>query len=433
MKIAILGFDIEGKASYEYYTRLGHTVTVHDQNESVQVPTGAACVLGDSYLDNLGAYDLLIRTPGLHPDKILAKNPSVGDKIWSGTNEFFKVCPTKNIIGVTGTKGKGTTCTLITKMLETAGKTVHLGGNIGTPALALLDSIQPDDWVVLELSSFQLQDLRHSPHIAVCLLVVPEHLDIHGNMDSYIAAKKQLFEHQSTDDVAIYFAKSKLSHTIASTSPGSLVPYYKSPGAHVSADKVMIENQEICKTSDIALLGEHNWQNVCAAVAAAWQVTQNTDAIRTAITNFTGLPHRLELVREVGGVRYYNDSFSTGLHATEAAINAVPGPLVAIVGGFERHLPLESFASFAASASNVRQFLVIGQSGKRLMNAFVNAGVKNATESQAKTMNEVLEDARHIAKQGDAILLSPGFASFDMFKNFEERGDHFRTIVNDLP
>src|SRR6185312_13574192 len=178
MKIAILGYDVEGRASFEYFAAQGdHQLTICDRNPEVEIPAGADSVLGGGYLDDLDRFDLLVRTAGLPPQAILEKNPGVAEKITTQVNEFLKVCPTKNVIGVTGTKGKGTTSTLISHMLEAAGQTVVLGGNIGIPVFALLPKLKADTWVVLELSSFQLIDLKRSPHIGVCLMVVPEHLD----------------------------------------------------------------------------------------------------------------------------------------------------------------------------------------------------------------------------------------------------------------
>lgn len=207
MKIAILGFDIEGRASYEYFAAQGHDITIHDQKTDLQLPAGAVSVLGETYLDNLDRYDLLVRTAGLPPSRILEKNPSVEPKVTTHINEFMRACPTRNVIGVTGTKGKGTTSTLIAKMLEAAGLDVRLGGNIGVPPLSFLNKLSNDSWVVLELSSFQLIDLKTSPHIAVCLMVVPEHLDWHPDVDEYFSAKSQLFAHQTTNDAAIFFCR----------------------------------------------------------------------------------------------------------------------------------------------------------------------------------------------------------------------------------
>ena len=432
MNVAIVGFDREGRASFEYYSAKGATITVCDQNPEINVPDGTPTQLGVDYLKDLDRFDVIMRTPGIHPGKILAENPGVADKISSGTNEFFKVCPTKNIIGVTGTKGKGTTSTLITKMLQAAGYTVHLGGNIGRAALNMLPEISANDWVVLELSNFQLIDIKHSPHIALCLLVVPEHLDWHTDEAEYHTAKARLFKHQTDNDTAIYYANSDESKHIVQTSAGTHIPYFKSPGAEVVDGNIQIDGTVICTTDELKLLGEHNWQNACAATTAVWQVVHNADAIRSVLTTFTGLQHRIEYVREIGGIRYYNDSYATGLHATEAAIKAVPGPAIIILGGYDRMLPLEKFATFATSASSVREYLIIGACGDRLQKALAEAGATNTTRSSATTMKQVIADAQALAQPGDAIVLSPGFASFDMFNNFEERGNLFRDIVNTL-
>lgn len=432
-KVAIVGFGVEGRASYAYFTKQGADITICDQNiHLADIPEGAKTRLGPDYLEGLDAYDIVMRTPPIRADILTEKNPRIADKISGNINEFFRVRPTQHIIGVTGTKGKGTTSTLIAKMLEASGKHVFLGGNIGIPALSFIDDVQPDDWVVLELSSFQLSDLRYSPHIAVCVLVVPEHLDWHGDFADYTNAKANLFRQQTQEDIAIFYAKSDAARAIAQTGNATPIPYYQSPGACVIDGSVVIDGQEICRTDELKLLGEHNWQNVCAAVTAVWQVTQDVHALRSVLTTFGGLPHRIEFVRELAGVRYYNDSYASGLHATEAAIKAVPGPTISIIGGHDRMLPLEHFAEFAARANSVKQFMVIGACGDRLAQALDHAGVTNYTRSTATTMPQIIADAQKLASPGDAILLSPGFASFDMFKNFEIRGNEFRNLVQAL-
>lgn len=438
MKIAIVGYDIEGRVSYDYFAAQNdgeseHELTICDQNQAIEVPDGALSVLGDSYLDNLDRFDLIVRTAGLPADKILAANPGVASKITSQINEFFKASPTRNIIGVTGTKGKGTTSTLLTRILEASGLTVRLGGNIGVPPLSFIGELDAKSWVVLELSSFQLSDLHYSPHIGVCLMVVPEHLNWHADMDDYIAAKSHLFAQQASEDIAIYFADSPTSQQIANNGQGRKLPFFAEPGATVSAGEVRIADQTICTTDELQLLGEHNWQNVCAAITAAWQVTQDVAVIRRVVTSFTGLPHRLELVRELDGVRYYNDSFAAGLHATEAALQAIPGKKVAIVGGFDRMLELDHFGEFMAThGSDIRQLVLIGASAARLADVLTAAGFTNFTVSDAKTMPDIIKAAQAWAQAGDAIVLSPGFASFDMFKNFEDRGNQFKQVVEQL-
>ena len=221
MKIAILGFAGQGQSSFEYWNTQENELTICDRDEKIVIPHGAKAILGPTYLKNLSQFDLIVRTPIVHPRDIIAsnpENPNILDKVTSNTNEFFRVCPSKNIIGVTGTKGKGTTSTLIAAILEAVGEKVHIGGNIGTPPLELLKGgIEPDDWVVLELANFQLIDLKYSPKIAVCLMVVPEHLDWHEDMEEYIAAKQQLFINQSQKDIAIYYADNEDSESIASS------------------------------------------------------------------------------------------------------------------------------------------------------------------------------------------------------------------------
>jgi len=434
MKVAILGYGVQGRAAYDYW-HPAHEVTICDRNEQLELPPGARGQLGPEYLNHLDRFDLLVRSPALHPNDITAANtPAILDKVTTVTNEFLRVCPTRNVIGVTGTKGKGTTCTLIARLLEAAGQRVHLGGNIGTPPLALLaDTIQANDWVVLELANFQLIDLRTAPHIAVCLMVVPEHLDWHGTTKDYEQAKAQLFVHQTADDIAIYYADNEASQRIAAAGAGQKIPYYAPPGALIETDAVMIDGKRLCSTTDLKLLGKHNWQNVCAAVTAVWQITQDADAIRSVLTSFGGLPYRLELRREAAGVRYYNDSFAASPHTPIAAIEAVPSKKVMIIGGFDRHLKLDNLAAdLVRLQDQVRKILLIGASADRTAQVLKQHGFTNFEISKATDMAAIVRQAAGLAQTGDAVVLSPGFPSFDMFKNFEERGRAFNQAVEQL-
>jgi UDP-N-acetylmuramoylalanine--D-glutamate ligase len=432
MNVAIIHYGVEGRAALPYWQAKGATVTVCDQNEQLQLPAGVQAQLGEHYLDDLGRFDVIMRTASVHPQRILEKNPGVESKITTTVDEFMRVSPTKNIIGVTGTKGKGTTSMLIVTMLEAAGKQVFLGGNYGISPFDFLAKVTPDSWVVLELSSFMLYDITHSPHIGVCLMVQPEHVDWHGDVTDYYRSKANMFAHQGTHDIAIYYADNVVSHKIASTSPGDKIAYYDEPGAYIHDGNVMIDQTILCKTTDLKLLGKHNWQNVCAAVTAVWQVAQAPDAIRSVLISFSSLPHRLELVREVQGVRYYNDSFASDPYATQAAIAAIPGKKVIIVGGYERMLPLAGLAKTIAGHKDIHTVLLIGQSAARVAEALQHAGYNNFHISTAKTMTDIVREARGLAKSGDAVVLSPGFASFDMFKNFEVRGLAFKEIVHSL-
>lgn len=434
MNIAIIGYGSQGASAYEYWSGPEHSITICDKNTDLSIPKGAASRLGDDYLDNLNDFDLIIRSPSIHPNDIEAHNSDVTiqSKVTTNTNEFFKVCPSKNIIGVTGTKGKGTTSTLITRMLEAAGKRVHLGGNIGTPPLEMLkNGISADDWVVLELANFQLIDLKYSPTIAVCLNVVNEHIDWHTNEAEYYAAKSQLFAHQAAKDVAIYYAPSQTSLQIASKSKGRLIPFYAAPGAHVDQDKVIIADQILCSVQEIGLLGKHNWQNVCAAVTAVWNVTQDTEAIKYTIVQTKNLPFRTEKTTVLRGVNIYNDSFATAPDATLAAANAVTEEKVLMIGGYDRGNDLEHFALELQKVSRLKKVVIYGQSADRIAKALTQHGFSNYVVTTGD-FRDIVSTALEFCAESDALVFSPGFASFDMFKNFEDRGIQFNNVIEQL-
>jgi UDP-N-acetylmuramoylalanine--D-glutamate ligase len=432
MKIAILGYGLQGSSAYEYWNMPENQVTVCDQNTTLELPDNVERHLGPDHLKGLDEFDLIVRSPIVHPRHIQeANSPEILSKVTTVTNEFLKVCPSKNIVGVTGTKGKGTTSTLIAKLLEASGKKVHLGGNIGTPPLDLLkDDIQADDWVVLELANFQLIDLKASPRIAVCLMVVPEHMDWHKDMAEYMTAKQQLFAHQTADDYAIYYAKNENSHSVASASPGHKVPYMQAPGAEVTDDAVMIGGQTICKTSELKLLGKHNWQNVCAALTAFWQVAQNTEAARQVLTSFSGLEHRLELVRELDGVKYYDDSFGTTPETAIVAIEAFDQPKVVILGGSDKGASFDNLAQVVKD-NNMRAVLLIGKMAPNIQQSLEAVGFTNFIFGGG-TMTEIVKTAQENARPGDVVILSTACASFDMFKDYKDRGEQFKAAVQAL-
>lgn len=439
MRVAILGYGGQGATAYEYWSEKGAEITIHDKDTTLHFDDNIKSVIGEDYLENLHQYDLLIRTPALHPSEITKANPDspeILSKVTTVTNEFFAVCPSKKIIGVTGTKGKGTTSTLIAKMLESAGERVHLGGNIGIPPLELLkNDIKPQDYVVLELANFQVIDLRYSPHIAVCLMMVPEHLDWYdGDYQRYKDSKKPLFTHQTAEDIAISFADNKDSFEIASVSKGKKIPYYSPPGAWVKEEQeIIIDNVVVCKTDEIGLIGRHNWQNVCAAVTTVWQITHDLNAISQTIKSFKGLPFRIENRGTINQITYYNDSFATAPDSTVAALNAIDEPKVLIAGGFERGLDLTTFAAGIQSHSaDLRKVVLIGESAERLAGKLREAGFENFEVTDDKSMDVIVSKATPYAAPGDAVVLSPGFASFDMFKNFEERGKAFNEAVSKL-
>ena len=261
-------------------------------------------------------------------------------------------------------------------------------------------------------------------------MVVPEHMDWHEDLEEYIAAKQQLFINQSEDDVAIYYTDNENSESIASASEGNLIHYFENTSAIVANNKIIIENSDVCDVSDIALLGKHNWQNVCAAVTAVWQITNNTEAMSEVIKNFNGMEHRLELVREINGVKYYDDSFGTTPETAIVAIEAFAEPKIVILGGSDKGAHFDELAKVVKN-NNVKQVLLIGQMAELIKKSLDKVGYNNYIDG-GKSMEEIVANAIKIATNGDVVLLSTGCASFGMFKNYRDRGEQFKTAVKSL-
>jgi UDP-N-acetylmuramoylalanine--D-glutamate ligase len=444
MKVAVLGYGIEGRVSAQYWRAKGHQVTVCDQESDRDIPPEYGSKLGDGYLHDLEGFDLIVRSPGVHPEAILSANPGSPDlaaKITTNLNEFLNSCPTSHLIAVTGTKGKGTTATLAAKLLETAGRRVYLGGNIGVPPLEFLSKLQPEDYVVLELSSFQLFDVKRSVPTAVCLAVVPEHLNWHADVAEYQAAKANLFRLQTPESRAVYNARSETATAIAGNSPGDKIPYEVPPpgtepeqksGAHVSGDHVNYGNTEVAVVSEIALPGRHNLENVCAAIAATWpEIQGELNAARKVLREFRGLEEHLELIAEIDGVKYYNDTYATAPDAAIAAMNAFAADKVMILGGIDKKVPLEDFVD-AVVKSNVRGVVLIDDLAAQLADLFAARNYKNAVMGGG-TMSGIVAKAHAMAQSGDVVLLSPGCAgNGGMFVDKLDRGHQFNAAVKAL-
>jgi UDP-N-acetylmuramoylalanine--D-glutamate ligase len=285
----------------------------------------------------------------------------------------------------------------------------------------------------LELSSFQLINLKSSPHIAACLMVVPEHLDWHADEIEYQQAKAQLFTHQTAEDLAIYYAENAVSKEIASHGDGQKIPYYASPGAVVDNDVIRIGETDICRVDELKLLGAHNWQNVCAAVTIVWHAnadTQNVEAMRSVLTTFSGLEYRLELIRELDGVKYYNDSFGTTPETAIVAMQAFDQPKLIILGGSDKGATYQELAK-AVAGGNVRAALLIGEQADRIKAALDDVGFTAYTPG-GQSMSDIVTTARGLAQPGDVVLLSTACASFDMFQNYKDRGRQFTEAVQAL-
>ena len=422
-KIAVIGEGIEGISSAKYLKSKGAKVTILDQKQ------------GSNYLDNLEDYDLVVRSPGIKIE-MLEKYVS-RDKITSQTKTFFDICPCP-IIGVTGTKGKGTTSTLIYEMLKKDGKDAYLGGNIGNTPFDFFEHLKSSSVVVLELSSFQLLDLHKSPHIAVILMITSEHLDYHPNVLEYISAKRNIIKFQNSSDFAIINRDYPASNESDVEVLGKV--FYVSRerevdnGCFARDGKIVIRTKDreipVFETKDLLLRGKHNYENVCAAVMAAYLAGVSIKNIQEVLADFAGLPHRLELVGVVNGAEYFNDSFSTTPETAIAAIEAFKEPEILILGGSSKNSNFQELGEVISKKGNIKAIIGIGVEWVRIK-PFIKS--KNIILIEgAKDMHTIVLAASKIAVSGDVVLLSPACASFDMFKNYKDRGEQFKEEVSRL-
>lgn len=446
-KVAILGFGVEGLSAANFLLKHGAKICIFDEKkdedfdgstiESLE-KQGAQFIFGK--IPGLQDFDDIVRSPGV-PLSIESLQEAFSRKqnVTSVTKLFFDLCPCP-IIGVTGTKGKGTTSTLIYQMLREQGEDVYLGGNIGVPALDFLEKLTINSKVVLELSSFQLIDLEKSPHIAVMLMVTSEHLDYHKDVNEYVAAKRNILAHQSPQDFAIINKDYPASRESDIYTPGHVLNVSREAeveeGACVVECSILVDIEgakaKIIDTKDILLPGKHNYENVCAAVVASLLAGVEKKYIVHVLKTFKGLEHRLELVRNVHGVRYYDDSFSTTPETSIAAIESFTDPEILILGGSSKNSDFQRLGQIVTESENIKALIGIGKEWKRIKSSIQDASSRIQMIEDCKNMKEIVEKAEKIAESGDVVLLSPACASFDMFKNYKERGDQFKREVKRL-
>ena len=428
-KIAVIGIGLEGKSSAEFLKKHGASVEIRDKTQ------------GEDYLKDLDKFDLIVRSPGVRIAELITHNSElITKKLTSQTKLFFELCPTKNIIGVTGTKGKGTTSSLIYEMLKADGRDAYLGGNIGVPPFDFLEKLTKDSWVVLELSSFQLLDLARSPHIAVFLMVTSEHLDYHKDVLEYISAKRNLLRFQTENDFAILNHDYPVSNESDIYGDGKV--YYVSREREVEEGCFALGNQIVLRlkgndvplidTRELFLRGDHNHENVCAASLAAYLAGVKAGTITQVLKSFKGLEHRLELVAEIAGVEYYNDSFSTTPETAIAAIKSFKNPEILILGGSSKNSNFEELGKIISSQDNIRTIIGIGEEWPQIKSKIKNNISDLMLIEGASSMKQIVLAASKIAKPGDVVLLSPACASFGMFQNYKDRGKQFKKEVRKL-
>ncbi|MFZ1522892.1 MAG: UDP-N-acetylmuramoyl-L-alanine--D-glutamate ligase [Candidatus Saccharimonadales bacterium] len=436
LKIAILGFGAEGSSTYQYLTDQGvkkSQIIIYDVSSEtkLRLPVGVEFYGGPDYINKLNQdqnLDVIFRSPPINPELIISSAI-----VWSATNEFFARAQAK-IIAVTGTKGKGTTSSLIHQILLASGQKSHLLGNIGLPALTELSKIQASDYVVYEMSSFQLWDIKFSPKVAVILMITEDHLDVHGSLKNYHEAKLNIVKFQKdADDAAIYFAENKVSTNVATSNKiGIKMPFPDVNFAHISGENIKFNEEIICSIKDVKLIGEHNLQNIMAALSVAKLLNLSSPEIADAIKKFKGLPHRMEPVKTINGLRVYNDSYSSNPSATLAAVKSFKQKLILMVGGFDRSVSFVELAeTLKLNQKNVKT-VIYGQNKLKIKKAFDEAGYSNYQVAGSEQLEPVINLAMQNPSDEEVLLFSPGSASFDMFKNFEERGNFFKGIINKL-
>ena len=452
-RVAIIGLGISNIPLIEYMHEIGAEVVVFDERPidkiENEVMNKVICYemeysLDENYLSKLVDFDIIFRSPSCLPtNPALQLEASRGAIITTEIEMLMKLCP-GTVIGVTGSDGKTTTTSLIYEILKAGGYNCYLGGNIGTPLFTKVREMKPEDMIVLELSSFQLMDMNISPKVSVVTNITPNHLNVHEDMDEYINAKKNIFLHQTENDTVVLNYDNDITNNFAKEAKGKVI--FFSNVAKISSgymvDKKSIKfckgdfRTHILETKNMKIKGLHNYMNAAAAIAATRDFVELDIAIK-AICDFSGVEHRLELVKEtVNKVKWYNDSASSSPTRAIVALNAFPTKnVILIAGGYDKNLEYEPLAK--PIINSCKSVILLGQTANKIKEAIekeqlLKSGIKNLNIYKVESLEEAIKLADDIAVKGDIVLFSPASASFDMFKNFAERGKIFKELVNKI-
>ena len=448
-KVAVLGIGVSNTPLIHMLLRAGVKVTACDKRSREAFDgkiedlesLGTKVCLREDYLEHLEGQDVIFRTPGMRPDlPQLSEAVSAGATLTSEMEVFFRVCPCP-IIAVTGSDGKTTTTTIIAELLRAEGKVVYLGGNIGKPLLPDVGMMEPTDFAVVELSSFQLMTMDQSPHIAVVTNLAPNHLDVHRSMGEYISAKENIFLHQGHDDRVILNADNEITRSFAGSIPGKLTLFSRREEPEGTAvflrEGIIYVRDEmgeraVLPSKEILLPGDHNIENYMAAIAAVNGLVSD-ETIRHFAARFSGVEHRIELTRTLKGVRYYNDSIASSPTRTMAGLKCFPEKVILIAGGYDKHIPFDDLGP--AIIEHVKRLILTGDTSSKIRSAVESASgyrMNAPIIEEYHAFRDAVEAAYRAAHPGDVVLLSPACASFDKFKNFMERGNTFKQIVREL-
>lgn len=448
-KVAIIGLGVSNIPLLDYLYDKKANVTVFDDRTIDELPgeivnklTSHAIpyFLGKDNLKNLNGFNLIFRSPSCLPTRPeLRAEEEKGAIVTTEIEMLMKMCPCK-IIGVTGSEGKTTTTSLIYAILKHAGYNTYLGGNIGTPLFTKLSEILPDDIVVLELSSFQLMEMEVSPNISVITNITPNHLNIHSSYEEYIEAKKTIFKYQTQDDTLILNYDNEITRKCKPEADSKVINFSskeKLNDGYIVDGNIIKEcenklRKHILNVKEIKLRGTHNFENICAALAATRELVDEKTAVE-AIKEFNAVEHRLEFVREINGVKWYNDSASSSPSRTIAGLNAYDEEIVLIAGGYDKNLDYDILGKYIVK--KVKALVLIGNTAKKILDATTKEIEKQGVELPicfCQTLGDAVKAAKQVAKENQVVLFSPASASFDMFKNFADRGNQFKKLVNEL-
>lgn len=448
-KVAFIGTGVSHNDLIKLFLKKGISVTVCDKKTEDKMgeihaelkSLGAHFSLGENYLDEIFCSDIVFRTPGMYfNNPALKKARDMGIIVTSEMEVFFDLCPCK-IYGVTGSDGKTTTTTLISEFFSAEGKNVHKGGNIGKALLPIIEDISIDDVAAVELSSFQLISMRKSPDVAVITNIAPNHLDVHGTMEEYIDSKKNLITHQNAFSKTVLNLDNETTKGLVNLVRGKLAMFSRTSipecGAFLNEDRMLCYNDygtitEIMDMNDIRLPGIHNVENYLTAISAVWGEVSIENMIKVA-KEFNGVEHRIEFVRELDGVKYYNDGIATNPTRVIAGLYSFEQKLIVIAGGYDKKIPFDPLAK--PINDRVKVLILMGATAdkiQKVVTEYEGYDENNLKIIRVETMEEAVDTARKIAVLGDVVTLSPACASFDLYLNFEARGQHFKRLVNEL-
>ena len=442
--VAVVGIGVSNIPLIDFLLKLGAKVTAFDKKEDKQLgeivdrfkKEGVILELGENYLDNLTGFDVVFKTPSMRIDcEALLRVKEEGAYITSEMEEFVRYCPCK-VFAVTGSDGKTTTTSIIYNLLKEQGFNTWVGGNIGTPLFTKIEDVNEEDMVVLELSSFQLMTMDCEIDVVIVTNVTPNHLDMHKNMQEYIDAKKNIFKYQKANDLLILNQENEITNSFENEAKANVFKFSSKNvieyGSYYKDGNLYLKGKKVCSKDEIILKGMHNVENYLAAFLAVNQYV-TIDIMRKVVISFAGVEHRMEFVRELNGVKYYNDSIASSPTRALASIKAYGQKTIVIAGGYDKNIPFEPLAN--EGYPYLKSLILVGSTKYKIKDCFdkleENKGIK-VPYILVDTLEQAVSKAKEIAQTGDLVSLSPSCASFDMFANFELRGKKYKELVKEL-